>query len=1102
MLHLGRIKVAMKGEKQGKLENAVVIAVVLAKSLSDDDEDGVETVGSDEDDDGTFKPRGEYSNESDDEEEFKTENESSGTSKCFGEVVIFIASRSSIHEQNRIPLTTAHDFRPHVAVHPATYVNKIVLGGSHMKTGEPALILLNIRSGKMIHFFTCLPDQKSKVTSLEQSPAVDTIAVGTSAGFVHLINLRSDQLLFTLAHKGRDKEAQTVVITSLSFRTDGTAMRFGIAPLAVGRSDGSISIWDLTPPENDKAHGSITMGRTLLCEMNQVHPGGVSKVAFLPQEPLLLSIGTRSNSILMHIFDNPDHSARILRQRKGHTAPPKRIRYLHPGAGTGGGILVNAADGTDASACQILSSGGSDRTLRIFSSARSVLDKEFSQGHGLEKAAKKIGLDSTTELLLPPLIAMATCETRSRDWGDLVTIHRDHALVYVWSTRRGAQSGPILRQPHWNVSAMKSQPPVSAHATSVVISTCGNYALVGTRGGIIYKYNVQSGIARGCYPPAAHNDDEGKKKTLLPGNVERTMKTLEKKMKVSNRAADMDKRERDAQHQAVADQRVRARLNLGSHAGSAVTGLAVDSVNKVLISVGADAKLILWNFALHTPHKKSPFLLPSPASQLCHVRDSDLAAITLDDCTALLFDCTSQSIVRRFGSAASGPITDLGFSPDGRSLFISSLDSTVRVWDVPTNTCVDWMKFDSSVTSLALSPTGEFLATTHAGKLGIHLWSDKSFYQTTHVDGVSPSEPTLMDDPIPIAETSSSFENDRNDANHDFSNAKIPPTRQEDAEEGNEVPARAKERGLITMSGFPAAHWKNLFHLEIVKERNKPKEPPKRPPTAPFFLQWQSGESVLGDVASQDLTERPDVTSTQFQPHLTETSATREEEEEEWNAVWSDDDDVNIGNKLAKPEVETAVNVAATIPSARTIAAEADKRRLSIDDRNASLKKRKVKHYRSHLVALLKECHGNKSHFNSQTQFQAVTDHLATMGPSAIDVSLLTLCHGFHDLEEGLPLLNMAALWLCESCQTRERFEAVNAYLHRFLHLHARVIAGMEENLTAPNEVMEDAQKREQRRQLLDSISRLRQVQRAASDTLRTKMQQTLCLLRHFARMV
>jgi U3 small nucleolar RNA-associated protein 21 len=1085
LLHLGRIQVKMSGEKEDKQENAVLVAAILTKGKPISSQDGVPVVGDDDDDD---------SDDSDNDS-------SSDDDECRGQVVLLVATRTSLSIHKRIELSKVPTFCPRIAVHPSTYVNKILLGGSSSSSNNKdgnndALVLLNVKTGKVIHVFKCLPASsssgKSEITALEQSPAVDTIAVGTSQGLVHLINTRHDRLLFSLRHKSRD--GNPVQITTMSFRTDGSALQYGIAPMAVGRSDGTISIWDLTPPQDDDhdnegGGGNAPVGRTLLTEMEKIHsPGGVAKLQYLPQEPLLISTGTQSNAVYMHIFDNPDHSGRLLRHRRGHTSPPKHIRYLHPGAGAGGGVLVNSADGTNAAACQILSSGGADRTLRLFSTVRTVLDKEYSQGQGLEKRAKDLGLDSKAELLLPPVMAMTTSESRSRDWGDLVTIHKDHAFAYVWSSKRGAQSGPVLRQNGWNVSAMKKPPPETTHATSVAISTCGNYALVGTKGGTIFKYNVQSGNARGSYPAVDKEKESWKRRDA--GDIRRTVKVLEKKMKISNRAANIDKRDQDAIEQSKMDEQLTAKLKLASHTGYAVTGIAVDSVNKTVISVGADAKLIMWNFATHAPHQKSPFKLPAAATKLCHVRDSDLAAVALADYSALLFDCSNLTIVRRFGIGNksvchTGPISDLGFSPDGRTLYTSSLDGTVRVWDVPTNSCVDWLGFNTPPTSLTISPTGEFLATTHTGKLGISLWSDRSFYQTVHVDGAQPlSAPARMDDPVPIAEVESNEE----DRGARVNRALAPSTKtavDEEEDESAKGPATAKEEGLITLSGLPPAHWKNLFHLELVKLRNKPKEAPKKPPSAPFFLQWRGGENLGGEPSKPIEDEQNDQAN----------------DKEVWDAVWSDDDDENPDTIPGNPPLD------------QTAAKRGRDTEGNDDARTKKQKLQKVSHYRSHMAALLQEC-SSKAKPASQNRFQAVTDHIATLGPSAIDVSLSNLCSGMHDLEEGLPLLHLASSWLLEACQSRERYEAVNAYLHRFLHLHANVIAGIDasnkrESLDddEDEEVVEEQRRQKelqtsQREELLECVASLRKAQKESSEALEGKMQNTLCLLRHFSRMV
>ena len=41
---------------------------------------------------------------------------------------------------------------------------------------------------------------------------------------------------------------------------------------------------------------------------------------------------------------------------------------------------------------------------------------------------------------------------------------------------------------------------------------------------------------------------------------------------------------------------------------------------------------------------------------------------------------------------------------------------------------------------------------------------------------------------------------------------------------------------LVTFTLLPRARWQTLLNLEVIQQRNKPKEPPKQPEKAPFFL--------------------------------------------------------------------------------------------------------------------------------------------------------------------------------------------------------------------------------------------------------------------------
>jgi U3 small nucleolar RNA-associated protein 21 len=62
------------------------------------------------------------------------------------------------------------------------------------------------------------------------------------------------------------------------------------------------------------------------------------------------------------------------------------------------------------------------------------------------------------------------------------------------------------------------------------------------------------------------------------------------------------------------------------------------------------------------------------------------------------------------------------FSPDSRWLIATSLDSSIRTFDVPTGRLIDIFRTASVATSVAFSPTGDFLATAHVDSVGVYLW--------------------------------------------------------------------------------------------------------------------------------------------------------------------------------------------------------------------------------------------------------------------------------------------------------------------------------------------------------------------------------------------
>lgn len=124
-------------------------------------------------------------------------------------------------------------------------------------------------------------------------------------------------------------------------------------------------------------------------------------------------------------------------------------------------------------------------------------------------------------------------------------------------------------------------------------------------------------------------------------------------------------------------------------------------------------------------------------------RNNGLLAVTCDDLVVRLVDIETRRVVREL-RGFKGSVLDLvsgslqsirdvhsavyladlykAFSPDSRWLVVTSLDSIVRTYDIPTGRLVDAFRTASIATSLTFSPTGDFLATAHVDSLGVHLW--------------------------------------------------------------------------------------------------------------------------------------------------------------------------------------------------------------------------------------------------------------------------------------------------------------------------------------------------------------------------------------------
>ncbi|KAH9805529.1 WD REPEATS REGION domain-containing protein [Citrus sinensis] len=335
-------------------------------------------------------------------------------------------------------------FTPTCIMHPDTYLNKVKFSFYGfvimviVGSQEGSLQLWNISTKKKLYEFK---GWGSSISSCVSSPALDVVAVGCSDGKIHVHNVRYDEELVTFTHSMRG------AVTALAFSSDGQPL------LASGASSGVISIWNLEK-------------RRLQSVIREAHDNAIISLHFFANEPVLMS-ASADNSIKMWIFDTTDGDPRLLRFRSGHSAPPLCIRFYANG--------------------RHILSAGQDRAFRLFSVIQDQQSRELSQRH-VAKRARKLKMKEE-ELKLKPVIAFDCAEIRERDWCNVVTCHMDTAQAYVWRLQNFVLGEHILRPCPENPTAVKA----------CTISACGNFAVLGTAGGWIERFNLQSGISRGSY---------------------------------------------------------------------------------------------------------------------------------------------------------------------------------------------------------------------------------------------------------------------------------------------------------------------------------------------------------------------------------------------------------------------------------------------------------------------------------------------------------------------------------------------------------------------------------------------------------------------------
>ncbi|KAK4214407.1 WD repeat-containing protein 36 [Rhypophila decipiens] len=717
--------------------------------------------------------------------------------------------------------------------HMPTFLNKIFVG---RKNGW--IEIWNISTGKLIYTIVPPAPNCGAVTCLQSTPAPELLAVAYSEGPLIIQNIVTDHPALILNAGTPDAP-----VTSISFRSDGRGAgqdgrKDGVMATATSVS-GDVTFWDLNkggrimgvlrsahnPPSNT---GSATVR------------GGISKIEFLPGQPVIMTSGL-DNSLKSWIFDETPFSPvpRILHQRSGHAAPVNCLQFL-----------PSDFDGAEAGNKWLLS-GGQDRSLWGWSLRRDGQSTELSQGN-IRKKAKKIGILASTalghgptttldDLKAPEITCIASSLNRDggigampgkqpiwdkgndksrpsnavlsgmTGWESVVTAHKNDpwARTWFWGRKRAGR---------W---AFKTGD--GTDVSTVAISPCGTFALVGSVGGSLDMFNLQSGQHRQRFPSR-----------LTPAQ-ERLVKL--------QHAKSLDKVNKFQAHS-----KKYFAPGSGRHSG-AVTGIVVDSLNKTVISCSLDGTIKFWDFSTGNLVDEIDWAPMTRITACRYHPGNDLIAFACDDHSIRVVDIETKNTIRELWGCRD-TINDFCFSDDGRWIVAASQDAVVRVWDLPTSHLIDAFRLEKPCTALAFSSTGEYLAGTTAGELGVHIWTNRSLFKHVPTRQISEKEIAQMSAPTASGEGAVGLV----DAAFDDESA---PEDEEGVLSAPVVDQLSKE--MVTLSLVPRSKWQTLLHIDLIKQRNKPKEAPKAPEKAPFFLPQVGGgaNNALAKIG-EDATKKED----------------------------------------------------------------------------------------------------------------------------------------------------------------------------------------------------------------------------------------------------
>ncbi|GIX66172.1 CPSF_A domain containing protein,putative [Babesia caballi] len=634
------------------------------------------------------------------------------------------------------------------------FKNKVLLGAA---SGQ--VYLCNISTGSLIYTFH-FPDSvllhqvkegAQGITAAVQSQLKSNaiVALGYRSGAVLVVDIKGDQALGTFYLSKQQQHATSLVF---AYDAQGVMQRgekgaVAREALLIGAANGDIIVFDLT---DFRTFGVV----------EHAHAGPVQQLMYVERANHIVTCGT-DNALVLWAMDSDKKLLRELKSRRGLIGEISLMKTYD-------------ADELDLLVC---SSADGVGYLGKASTIQQLRCSTFSAGASKQKLRR--------------ITAIATCYQRHYDWPNIATCHHNTSVVHLWSGHRRTLVEGVLRAPG-----------VSAPATAVCISSCGNYVAVGYDTGALHLFNLQS----------TNHEDE---------------------FVVKARGA------RSPAHPA--------RIVMLSLLGG---------TNLVSVSNSPqDRSVRLWDVSSVSLVDSYDPDLPAGVHVYLAVCGTLLTALACSDGVIYLVDVVGKMVIRTIPYPR---VTSMSFHPNGSWFVANASDSTMVIYDILAACYVEYAKFTGNVLAVNIDSSGAFLNVAVDNAPGMVLR-----YANKHVFEISAktmlykelgTEPVLLQLPCIVNDESAT------DGEPDQQLPQPPDTLEAELQEDYRSAKEPLAEGLLTLSGLGSGRLQSILFLDEVKEKSKPLEPPKAPAELPFFLPttYKDGQLVFAEPdARGPLDEQP-----------------------------------------------------------------------------------------------------------------------------------------------------------------------------------------------------------------------------------------------------